>query len=82
LKTRRSSRGSRTCGYDFATVENSHSHVGLVGALAVDEVCEGVDGDAAQPADVVGLDLAFGQQLVEQAASDAELLRGFGDGQQ
>jgi hypothetical protein len=66
----------------IATVENSHSHVGPVGALAVDEVSEGFDGDAAQPADVDGLNLAVSEQLVEQAASDAELLRGFGDGQQ
>jgi hypothetical protein len=54
----------------------------MLAALPVDVGAEGVGGDAAQPADVDGLDLRVGQQLVEQAATDAELLGGLGDGEQ
>jgi hypothetical protein len=48
----------------------------------VDEVDEGGDRYPAQAADVDRVDLAGGEQLVEQASSDAEPARGLLDGQQ
>jgi hypothetical protein len=50
--------------------------------LAGDVCADLVGGDAAEPADVDGLKLACGHQLVEQAAADAEPLRGLGNGQE
>jgi hypothetical protein len=57
-------------------VRRAHSHCDarLAHMLPVDEVGEGVRGDAAEPAGVDGLDSAVGEQLVEQASPDAELL--------
>jgi len=54
---------------------------GIVGAsaLPVDEVGEGFRGDPPQPADINGVDLAVGEQLVQQAAADAEAMRGLAD---
>jgi hypothetical protein len=52
------------------------------GALAVDVRRERVRGDAAESTNVNGLDLAFGEQLVQEASSDPEPLRRFRDGEE
>jgi hypothetical protein len=52
-----------------------------VAELPVDVGGEGVGRDAAQPTDVDGFELAVGEQLVEQASSDAESVSGLWDGE-